>query len=915
MENTLENKTKLQKRFAGMDFFQPKLKNVRQKILENKPKITKNVKASKTKENTLKSQRNNKAKINQTTKIQIKPKSKQNSMQKDTKISIKKQKNKNEISNILTFDLQKFHQLKSYMKKPLKQNFTRPQSPNQRISQKPKISQKHQRTATASRAFSPKISHTRCKSPNLINNKILTKNTLQNAFSLQNSPREICTSNKLSRKMSPKERISNLGLEFVYLQRTKSGKNITKIISHKENKTVDFSKQALNFDKLGSCKKNKEIQQKEKIREYIRQKAIQTKILQQQKEADIRAETDRIRENMIKLEINVQKNRISPKKIQKSKKQKYKISSHKLQKIIKIQALFRGFLVRKKYGPIKAKKEKSLEINFYGDQTNSKLQDSNNSKILCTSKINPSYIDQNNQNTVIGITLSENQSAQQSPKIPMTSEIGICTEILENLNSTTPIKQKLEFSSTPIQNIEISPEVKTPKRQKSPELSKITQNLKSPLESIIKGDTNNLGEEVEKVNDALRNCEKAVEHRANVEKQYIKQTTNNSKEYYSKRKELEKWVNKEKTEIAQAKAVIIDSWEKTKQLIETSQRNTEQIKTLLFRNKRPYLSYTNSAKNSLKTRSEFEFCGTFDENPHNLSHESRNLKPTLDCFLLDEAVLQKCEEIEINNEKIHNTTPKNLPTLIIDLNTISSRQKGNKEILNLDKKLLQKLGPEKQEVNKEFKEEITNRIFEQIIEDLFSPLFPIRDIVTNKNQNTQPTQERLFAEAALRKIEGIKTDMNFVSDYLDEIFACALSFQKKDLMTNVNLPIPRNPSEILKKLQNPLLETIEHFPPKLPHEMSSILHLSTYLEVERLHEICKNESPPHHYTEPAEFISECDRIHKKLIFDSSNEALNLIRPYGLIGAPMPWSNSQRVLFTQITCPGIIVTNVKNIVIC
>lgn len=46
----------------------------------------------------------------------------------------------------------------------------------------------------------------------------------------------------------------------------------------------------------------------------------------------------------------------------------------------------------------------------------------------------------------------------------------------------------------------------------------------------------------------------------------------------------------------------------------------------------------------------------------------------------------------------------------------------------------------------------------------------------------------------------------------------------------------------------------------------------------------------------SELLSESDHIHNKAIFDAVNEALNLYRPYGPHGEPMPWSNNPRQNF-------------------
>ena len=48
----------------------------------------------------------------------------------------------------------------------------------------------------------------------------------------------------------------------------------------------------------------------------------------------------------------------------------------------------------------------------------------------------------------------------------------------------------------------------------------------------------------------------------------------------------------------------------------------------------------------------------------------------------------------------------------------------------------------------------------------------------------------------------------------------------------------------------------------------------------------------------SELLSESDHIHNKAIFDAVNEALNMVRPYGQFGEPMPWSGRPRRNFFQ-----------------
>jgi hypothetical protein len=51
--------------------------------------------------------------------------------------------------------------------------------------------------------------------------------------------------------------------------------------------------------------------------------------------------------------------------------------------------------------------------------------------------------------------------------------------------------------------------------------------------------------------------------------------------------------------------------------------------------------------------------------------------------------------------------------------------------------------------------------------------------------------------------------------------------------------------------------------------------------------------------ELGEMISEADHIHNKAIFDAVNEAMNLSRPYGVVGEPAPWATSYPVRNTHL----------------
>jgi len=67
-----------------------------------------------------------------------------------------------------------------------------------------------------------------------------------------------------------------------------------------------------------------------------------------------------------------------------------------------------------------------------------------------------------------------------------------------------------------------------------------------------------------------------------------------------------------------------------------------------------------------------------------------------------------------------------------------------------------------------------------------------------------------------------------------------------------------------------------------------------------------------------DMMSEAQHIHNKVVFDCVNESLNMVRPYGSQGEPMPWSRKPRknliFLFDCAEDLDSILLQVKNTVI-
>lgn len=91
----------------------------------------------------------------------------------------------------------------------------------------------------------------------------------------------------------------------------------------------------------------------------------------------------------------------------------------------------------------------------------------------------------------------------------------------------------------------------------------------------------------------------------------------------------------------------------------------------------------------------------------------------------------------------------------------------------------------------------------------------------------------------------------------------------------------------------------------LSNTLASILNVELYLTLERARENMirealqqiREQAPDQSFdSELSGILSEADHIHNKSVFDAINEALNMVRPYGSKGEPMPWSTTPRRSF-------------------
>lgn len=157
-------------------------------------------------------------------------------------------------------------------------------------------------------------------------------------------------------------------------------------------------------------------------------------------------------------------------------------------------------------------------------------------------------------------------------------------------------------------------------------------------------------------------------------------------------------------------------------------------------------------------------------------------------------------------------------------------------------------------------------------------------------------------------IAGIDTSLETVDSYIEDILS-QIRDRAPQFLNAFLTPIFRDPLEQLNLLQKAQIEYQlngtcgkfnqnlgDHFSPN--NSMVCILNVQLYLTLEKERESVIKEAIEQiklqseeeiNEEELAEMISEADHIHNKAIFDCVNEAMNMVRPYGLQGEPMPWS--------------------------
>jgi len=456
------------------------------------------------------------------------------------------------------------------------------------------------------------------------------------------------------------------------------------------------------------------------------------------------------------------------------------------------------------------------------------------------------------------------------------------------------------------------------------------------------------------ISKLLKTRERAMQYRENTEKKYLNKMLKSNhyspRTYYSKRKELERWVNKEKEEIQKTRIGIIDDIKTTIRMIEDAHQGAINIKKLLINKGVNDSNYTVSLP--LDVCNELEEVKSLDQRSFN--RHSVGAPFTL-CTDQDESSIKEvkgkkvndvAEFVEVLDKPLTNNNKKkglsSHKSDILDSKKdivevvdnrdkevhldVNSKDKESKYMLTeikKDKDKTQELVTAPQEIieiipasfksSTEAEPKIPNvdiakdnpplpeskpqeeikTVNTEVIGNLFTSLFGQVPADNEEIAVNAPHIQEFLKALVLSKKQGIDTSIYQINKYLDELFNEVITTQGNQLITFINQPVMEDPLEVLKQLQSSERVTQETVP---------ILSLETYLELENKREGAKVDDE-----ELQEFIEECEHIHNKAIFDAVNETLDCMRPYAIKGHSLPWMRTFSSKFSSL--PSII-KNVK-----
>ncbi|CAD8068678.1 unnamed protein product [Paramecium sonneborni] len=392
---------------------------------------------------------------------------------------------------------------------------------------------------------------------------------------------------------------------------------------------------------------------------------------------------------------------------------------------------------------------------------------------------------------------------------------------------------------------------------------------------------------------ALR--EEAVQQRQQQTLQQIDKAFQNNqispRTFEIQQKKIEKWVNKQKTDLEQKKREILKGQQSVFDAIVKTQRDLQFVRQMV------------SQQNS---QTLIKIVDSLSQESANYSENS--LKSSIiDIQISNSQMLQQSQQEDRN--KIYED--------IVTIQRKSNNILEEKELICPEPFNLKKLAQsqfvrnveqlkEPQKISEKCADSYSILISNMLIQDEVSSFYTemqrngidLFEIISNSQLN----RRNQIAQPKEQKIQGLKTNVAQIKTYLKNLEEYLIDNLMIQIQRIINVPLGPSSKLMLKFLQPIRDSTDSEFDSNgTSHQI--ILNVELFGKFERF---LMEQRIINHQNK---LIIELEHIHNKAIFDSLNEALNQFRPYGLNGQPFLWKSdptrlkARENLLTDV--PGII----------
>ncbi|CAD8059117.1 unnamed protein product [Paramecium primaurelia] len=356
-------------------------------------------------------------------------------------------------------------------------------------------------------------------------------------------------------------------------------------------------------------------------------------------------------------------------------------------------------------------------------------------------------------------------------------------------------------------------------------------------------------------------------------------------------RKIEKWVNKQKTDLEQKKREILRGQQSIFDAIVKTQRDLQFVKQMQSsQNSQTYIKIVDSlsqesanySENSLKSSiidiqiSNSQMLQQYQQEDKNKAYE-------------DVVTIQRKSNNILEEKELICPEPFNLKKLA------QSQFVRNVEQLKEPQKISEKCADS-------YSILISNMLIQEEVNQFYTEMQRYGIDLYELINNSQLNRRTQIVQPKEQKIQGLKTNVTQIKTYLKYLEEYLIDNVMIQIQRIINIPLGPS-SKIMLKFLQPIRDSAESDFDSNGAQHQIILSVELFGKFERF---LMEQRIINHQNK---LLIELEHIHNKAIFDSLNEALDYFRPYGLNGQPFLWKSDPtklRAREVQLTdIPGII----------